>query len=98
MERVHDAKMYFRILDLVRTERLKASAMLGGQFVDEARLTMGYRASPQTAQRISLVGQGMYWRLSTRISPGICGEYHRVSSRSSRRGWNEGLWGVEGSD
>lgn len=52
---VYDATKYFRILPLARVDRWKASAMLGGKFVDENRMTMGHPAGPQTAQRLPFV-------------------------------------------
>lgn len=52
---LYDATKYFRLLSLGRTDRWKASAMIGEKFVDETRMTMGHRASPQTAQRLSFV-------------------------------------------
>lgn len=45
----YDATEYFRILALAKMDRRKASAMIGGKFVDETRMTMGDRASPETA-------------------------------------------------
>lgn len=53
--RVFDVTKYLRILALTRTDRWNASAMLGGKLVDETRMAMGHRASPQTAQRLSFV-------------------------------------------
>lgn len=38
-----------------RTDRRKASAMTDGNFVEETRMTLGHRATPQTAQGLLFV-------------------------------------------
>lgn len=51
--RVYDVQKYFRVILLADRDRWKSLFMLAVEYVEDERVVMGHRPSPQTAQRLS---------------------------------------------